>query len=209
MYIVFEGGEGSGKSSASTGAFDRLRSEFPSREFRWTREPGGVVWAERVRELLFSPLSDEHIDVEEEILLFAVARVNLLRNIPRLVNEEKAVVLSDRNVWSSLAYQASMAPQHADLIYDINTKLNGDRLIPDLVIFFDVPAALGLERASWRKAGNNRNDVRPLEWHEGVHKRYAELVANKTLAKEVVVVDATKPQAEVLEEVMAIIKARI
>lgn len=200
MYVVFEGGEGSGKSSASKAAVEKLRQLYPDRSVWWVREPGGCEWSEKVRELLFDPSSDDLIGVEEEILLFAAARVQLLRQINK-AREDKVIVVSDRNVWSSLAYQVSMAPQYAELIKQLNCALVPN-IRPDLVFWFDVPPELGLERAQIRLVDNNRNDTRPLEWHRGVYRRYQDLVADRTLANHVQRIDASQSFDQVMVEVV-------
>jgi len=200
MYIVFEGGEGSGKSSASRDALDRLRLMYPDRDFRWVREPGGVTWAEKVRDLIFSSESDGVIEAEEEILLFAAARVNLIRQV-RKMESEGCVVLSDRNVWSSLAYQATMSPQHAELITAMNGGLVKD-IRPWVVFFFDVAPEIGLERAALRKVGNNRNDEKPIEFHREVYARYQDLADRRVFCQHVERIDASRPYDEVIEDVM-------
>ena len=188
MYIVLEGGDGSGKSTTVTHVYEKLQSLLAPRRVMRTREPGGVQWAERARDFIFSPESDKLMMMEEEVLLFAAARVNLLRQLFQW-RADGAVVISDRNVWSSLAYQGAALPQHWQLIHDLNHQLCGDAIIPDLVIYLSVPPELGLKRAGARPPNQqNRNDFKPVDYHQQVGKIYEELAANKVLAKEVVTI---------------------
>ncbi len=209
MYIVFEGGDGSGKSSAVGYVHEKLQESRAPRRVMRTREPGGTLWSEPLRDFIFSPRSDELMMMEEEVLLFAASRVNLVREIAKW-RAEGSVVISDRNVWSSLAYQGAALPQHLDLIREMNHKLCGDAIIPDLVIYFQIDPEVGLARAKARRDNQqNRNDFKPVDYHQQVGKIYDRIAAEKVLAKEVVVIDATQPQALVWEQALAAIEARL
>src|SRR5215212_10075642 len=136
--IAFEGVEGAGKSTQ----LELLRAalEDRSREVVVTREPGGTPAGERVRALLLDPEVELH--PRAEALLFAAARAELVERVIRPALERGAVVLCDRYVDSSLAYQGIARGLGVDEVLQLNLRATG-RLLPDRTFLLDGdPAAL-------------------------------------------------------------------
>lgn len=146
MLVAFEGGEGAGKSTQ----IRRLRTalERSGREVVTTREPGGTGLGERIRDLLLDTRSDSLGD-RAEALLYAAARSQHVEEVIRPALERGAVVLTDRFVDSSIAYQGVARGLGIERIEELNRWGTRD-VLPDLVILLDVPAEEGLGRVGRR-----------------------------------------------------------
>ena len=180
-FITFEGPEGSGKTTVLN-QINKLLSE--NYNVISTREPGGVSTGEEIRNIL---LDGENIDIRTEALLFAASRREHLveKVIPALKNNK--VVLCDRYIDSSLAYQG-----HA---------LNG--LYPDLTIYLDIDAEVGRERILKNQRSQNRLDKETLTFHQKVIEGYKTLI--KTNPERFKVVDATQNIESVVSDTYEII----
>ena len=171
--ITLEGGEGAGKSSILTRLASALQEQ--GHTVVCTREPGGIEIAEQIRQVI---LDRENIqmDPRTEALLYAAARRQHLveRIIPAM--EAGKVVLCDRYIDSSLAYQGHARGLGIEEIYAIN-KFAIDEYMPDLTLYFDVAPEVGLARIE-KDAGRevNRLDVESLKFHEAVREGYQLLV---------------------------------
>ena len=107
LYIAFEGIEGCGKSTQCELLVARLKREFPAKEIVLTREPGGTPISEEIRNILLSPEeSNSQMEPLTEVYLFAAARAQSLREIVKPALDRGAIVLADRSIYSSLAYQS-------------------------------------------------------------------------------------------------------
>lgn len=169
LFITVEGGEGAGKTTV----LDRLEEELIGRgyDILRTREPGGIPIAERIREVLLNP---EHKDMDSrtEALLYAAARRQHLveKVIPAL--EAGQVVLCDRFIDSSLAYQGYARGIGIDEIQSIN-DFAIDGFMPDLTLLFDVDPDIGLARiAANQTRENNRLDQEKKSFHDRVRQGY-------------------------------------
>ena len=202
-FIVFEGGEGSGKSTILDLIYNWLKEE--NIDCIKTREPGGIKIAEQIRSVILDKDNTE-MDGRCEALLYAAARRQHLieRVIPAL--EEGKIVLCDRFLDSSLAYQGHARGFGIDEIYNINKFAIGD-YFPDLTVFFDLDPQIGLDRINKNKDREvNRLDLEKIEFHNKVREGY-----NKLLEKgsNRVKIDASNSIDEVLEDVKSIIKSRL
>ncbi|MCA0972738.1 dTMP kinase [Halobacillus litoralis] len=173
LFITFEGGDGAGKSSVLREVGRRLKEEgYPVLE---TREPGGIEIAEKIRHVILEP-SHTAMDGRTEALLYAAARRQHLveKVIPAL--EKGMIVLCDRFIDSSLAYQGYARGLGMDDVYRINEFAIEDQM-PDLTLFFDITPEEGLARIEANKGREqNRLDLEKIDFHEKVYEAYKKLV---------------------------------
>ena len=153
FFITFEGGEGSGKTTLIEGLKAKL--EQNGYKVKCTREPGGVVIAEKIRDIILDN-ANLGMESETEALLYAASRVEHLKKvvIPHL--ENNYVVLCDRYLDSSLVYQGMTRGLGAKFILDINNFAS--RHMPELTFFLDVKPEVGLARIQNRQEELNRLD---------------------------------------------------
>lgn len=195
-FIVFEGGEGSGKSTILEMIYNWMIEN--NIDCIKTREPGGIKIAEQIRSVILDKDNTE-MDGRCEALLYAAARRQHLveRVIPAL--ESGKVVLCDRFLDSSLAYQGHARGLGIDEIYEIN-KFAIDGYFPDLSLFFDLNPKVGLERINRNKDREvNRLDLENMDFHNKVREGYNILLqrGNNNMIK----IDASKSIDEVFESV--------
>ncbi|HVP14724.1 MAG TPA: dTMP kinase [Terriglobales bacterium] len=189
LFVTFEGGEGSGKSTQVARLAERLRRR--GFEPLLTREPGGTPLAEGVRALLLDPA--RRPGPTSEALLMEAARADLVENLIRPALEAGRVVLCDRYDDSTLAYQGAGRGIDAALLAILNRAATGG-LRPDLTLLYDLPAAVGLARREGAEGDTNRLDREPAEFHERVRARFLELAAAEPARW--IVLDATKSPDE-------------
>ena len=204
LFITFEGGEGSGKSSA----IKEIIKFFDSNKIPYvsTREPGGTPISEQIRNVILSN-NNKSMDIKTEALLFAASRrQHLVEKIwPSLENGIN--VLCDRYLDSSLAYQGYARGLGIDTVLNINRYATDDSY-PDLTLFFDIEPSLGLERISKNSQREvNRLDLEKMTFHENVRKGYKEL--SKRYPSRYVIIDASRPLNEVVLTCLSIIKERM
>jgi dTMP kinase len=191
--IAFEGVEGAGKSTQLE--LLRRQLEGRGREVVVTREPGGTPVGERVRALLLDPEAEIH--PRAEALLFAAARAELVERVIRPALERGAVVLCDRYLDSSLAYQGGARGLGRGPVEEVNRLATGG-LLPDLVVLLDLDPADGLRR---RQGDRDRIEAQDLEFHRRVREAFRALAAADP--KRFAVVDAAAPVPEVAARVHA------
>ena len=195
-FITFEGPEGSGKTTVLNQINKLLSENF---NIISTREPGGVPTGEEIRNIL---LEGENIDIRTEALLFAASRREHLveKVIPALKNNK--VVLCDRYIDSSLAYQGYARGIGIEEVKKINEfAING--LYPDLTIYLDIDAEVGRERILKNQRSQNRLDKETLNFHQKVIDGYKTLI--KTNPERFKVVDATQNIESVVSDTYEII----
>jgi dTMP kinase len=195
--IAFEGVEGAGKSTQ----LDLLRQalEGRRREVVVTREPGGTPAGERVRALLLDP--EVELDPRAEALLFAAARAELVAEVIRPALERGAVVLSDRYLDSSLAYQGGARGLGRGPVEEVNRFATGG-LLPDLVVLLDLDPADGLAR---RARDPDRIEAQDIDFHRRVREAFRDLAAADP--GRFAVIDAAAPVPEVAIRVQAAVLA--
>ncbi|MGG7096851.1 dTMP kinase [Clostridium sardiniense] len=169
LFIVFEGGEGSGKSTMIDKVYEWLREcDYDCIK---TREPGGISIAEQIREVILNK-ENTKMDGKTEALLYAAARRQHLveKVIPALENGQ--VVLCDRFVDSSLAYQGYARGLGIEEVYEINKFAIGD-CMPNISILFDISPEVGMARIKKNAEREvNRLDLEKLDFHNKVREGY-------------------------------------
>jgi dTMP kinase len=191
--IAFEGVEGAGKSTQ----VELLRQSLEKAGHRvlTTREPGGTPVGEQVRSILLDPAST--LDARTEALLFAAARAQLVEQVIRPALERGEVVLCDRYLHSSLAYQGAARGLGVEAVAAINRFATAG-LLPDLVVLLRLDPAEGLARG---RGGRDRIEGLDLEFHRKVAQGFLDLAAADP--ERFVVVDAAASPDRVAAEVRA------
>ena len=195
-FVVFEGGEGSGKSTQAVklAAWLRLRGH----EVMLTREPGATELGTRIRSLLLDPQSGTSPSPRTEALLYAADRAQHVAKVVRPALDSGAVVISDRYVDSSLAYQGSGRSLPDDEVAWLSNWAT-DGLKPDLVVLLDIDPRVGLARATGDTDGD-RLEQESVTFHEAVRYKFRDIAAEDPARY--LVLDATE-DAEVIADKVA------
>ncbi|MFB9974804.1 dTMP kinase [Allobacillus sp. SKP2-8] len=204
LFITFEGVEGAGKTTALSYIHNQL-TEAGYQVIR-TREPGGIEIAEKIRDVILNP---EHTAMEArtEALLYAAARRQHLveRVLPAL--EEGKIVLCDRFIDSSLAYQGYARGLGIDEVYEMNQFAIEDAM-PDLTVLFRIDPVKGLERIAANKhREQNRLDLEKIDFHQKVFDAYEQLIDR--FPNRIQPIDASQPVEAVQNECLNLIKNQL
>ncbi|MDS9473315.1 dTMP kinase [Sporosarcina pasteurii] len=204
VFITFEGPEGAGKTTVISAIYDRLKNQ--GKKVLLTREPGGIKISEDIRGIILDNENTE-MDAKTEALLYAAARRQHLveKVIPALA--QGYIVLCDRFIDSSLAYQGYARGIGIDEILEINKFAIGEAM-PDVTVFFDIRPEEGLARVlNNDQREQNRLDKEDLSFHHKVYEGYQQVI--QRYCDRIVVTDASLKQDEVAENVYKIIASRI
>jgi dTMP kinase len=167
-FITFEGSEGSGKSTHSKRLYAYLkRKGLPVLHIR---EPGGTKVGEQIRKILLDP-AHKMMSPVCETLLYMAARRELVESIIRPALKEKKIVICDRFLDSTRAYQGFGLGVDMKLIECVGLAATTG-IAPDLTIFLDLAAKAGLKRTG---AVKDRIEKRPLSYHQRVRQGYLKL----------------------------------
>jgi dTMP kinase len=198
IFVVFEGGEGAGKSTQ----VDRLAATLQAegRDVAVTREPGATDVGSRIRSLVLDP--DGSPSPRAEALLYAADRAHHVATVVRPAMARGAVVISDRYVDSSLAYQGAGRTLPVNEISWLSSWATGG-LKPDLVVLLDVEPSVGLSRAAARGEGADRLEAESQTFHERVRYAFLDLAAADP--KRYLVLDAARSP----DEIAALVAARV
>lgn len=199
MFVAFEGGEGAGKSTQVAALAALLRSR--GHEVLETREPGDTRIGPDVRRLVLGHASTG-LSAKAEALLYAADRAEHVESVVRPALARGVVVLTDRYVDSSLAYQGAGRPLDYAEVARVNAWATGG-LVPDLTVLLDLDPAEGLRRAG----EPDRLEVEPVEFHRRVRAKFLELAAADPARY--VVLDASAPPGQVQAEVAGAVLTRM
>lgn len=197
LFIAFEGPEGVGKSTILNMVYDELKAR--GKHCISTREPGGIVISEKIRDVILDK-KNTAMDGKTEALLYAAARRQHLveKVIPAL--NEGTIVLCDRFVFSSLAYQGYARGLGIDEVMAIN-EFAIDGYMPDITLYLDIDPKEGLNRIKMNKDREvNRLDLESLKFHEMVREGY-KLIIDKYKCN-VIEIDGGKSVKEVYSKTM-------
>lgn len=171
-FIAFEGGEGAGKSTQVVRLAEHLRAQ--GHDVLVTHEPGDTRIGPQVRRILLDP-ANAGLSARAEALLYAADRAEHVDAVIRPALARGRVVLTDRYVDSSLAYQGAARPLEQDEVAWVNRWATGG-LLPDLTVLLDVDPAEGLRRAADEP---DRLEAEPPAFHEAVRAAFLELAARE------------------------------
>jgi dTMP kinase len=201
-FIVFEGGEGTGKSTVCHKLADELR-ELGHRVVV-TREPGGTLLAERVRALLVQPSSEaEDWCPSAEFLLFAASRAQHIEEVIQPALKDGVWVVCDRFSDSSLVYQGMVKGAPLDLIGYVHRILLR-RARPDLTFVMELDPQLGLRRTKKRTGGEDRFERNGLEFHKKIQRAYRQILKRRDQRR--VPINAALPAEEVSKGIWTIVR---
>ncbi|HOJ45146.1 MAG TPA: dTMP kinase [Bacilli bacterium] len=204
MFITIEGPEGSGKTSVMNVVVERLIAQ--GYRIVRTREPGGTPIAEKIRDIILDR-ANTNLDARAEALLYAASRrQHLIEKVwPALDNGH--IVVCDRFLDSSLAYQGGARKLGIKEVLNINLFAT-EGTYPDLTLLFDIDPKIGLSRINKTKNREiNRLDLEQLSFHRAVRKTFLKLA--KTYANRYVVIDASLPFDQVVAAAETIILRRL
>ncbi len=193
-----EGPDGSGKSTQIALLKEYLETE--GYDVIITREPGGTVISEAIREVILNKDFTEMSPVTE-MLLYASARAQLIAELVGPALEEGKAVISDRFVDSSLVYQGMARGLGVEKVYEVNKQAIG-KYMPDVTFLLDLPAEVGISRKKDQKE-LDRMELESLEFHKKVAQGYRDMAAR--FPERIKTIDATLP----IEEICGIIKGDV
>ena len=204
LFITFEGGEGSGKSTILARLNEKLQQE--GYQTVLTREPGGTMISEEIRGVILDK-KNTAMDPRTEALLYAASRrQHLVEKIWPALKEGK-LVLCDRYLDSSLAYQGGARHLGIDEVLNINLFAT-EGTYPDITLFFDLDPDVGLARiAANQNREVNRLDLEKMEFHTTVRNAFKSLA--ERYQDRYVIIDASKSIDEVFDAAYQAIKARL
>lgn len=200
-YIVIEGLEGAGKTTARDVVVETLR-ELGVQEIAFTREPGGTQLAEKLRSLVLDirSVGDEIITDKAEVLMFYAARVQLVETVIKPALARGCWVIGDRHDLSTQAYQGGGRGIDQTMLATLRDAVLGD-FRPDLTLYLDVTPEVGLKRA--RARGElDRIEQESLDFFNRTRVRYQELAAQDARIR---TIDATQS----LEDVVASLRRTV
>ena len=198
MFITFEGGDGSGKSTQIQSVRDWFESR--GREVVVTREPGGTELGTEIRRLVQN--GPEDVDARTEALLYAADRAYHVATVIRPALERGAVVLGDRYIDSSLAYQGAARSLGVDEIASLSAWAT-QGLYPSLTFLLDLPPEVGARR---RTDAPDRMERESMDFHERVRHEYLRLADAEP--ERIVVIDAVGTVDEVFSEIRGVLVER-
>lgn len=204
MFITLEGPEGSGKTTAVEAAVKAL--EAKGYQIVRTREPGGTPIAEQIRNVILDK-ENTNMDPRTEALLYAASRrQHLVEKVWPALKEGK-IVICDRYLDSSLAYQGGARGLGVDNILNVNMFAT-ENTFPDLTLLFDITPEEGLKRISANANREvNRLDLEKLEFHHQVRNTFLELA--KRYKERFVIIDASKSREEVAKATLEAILSKL
>lgn len=200
-FIVIEGLEGAGKTSAIQTVIDTLKDKGIT-NLAFTREPGGTPLAEKLRELIKQGIEGEKVTDKAELLMLYAARVQLIESVIKPALAEGKWVIGDRHDLSSQAYQGGGRGLDKDLMLSLRNTVLGD-FRPDLTLYLDLDPAIGLARA--RARGElDRIEKESMDFFYRTRERYQALAKDD---ETIVTIDASqsieKVQADIRQTLTA------
>lgn len=194
MFIVFEGIEGSGKSTQALMLYNRLRSS--GIDVILSKEPGGTRIGEEIRRILLSPFSE--ISPLTELLFFLADRNEHIEKVIKPALKYGKIVISDRYYYSTIAYQIGGRGMEENIVIKLN-QMVVKNIIPDVVIYLDIPPEVGLLRKRKTDDRTDRIEMESLEFHNRVREEYIKLSKKE---KNFITIDATKSPEKIHNEIL-------
>lgn len=200
IFITFEGPDGAGKSTIIQMVANEIKN------VQLTREPGGIDIAEQIRRVILDK-ENTAMDPRTEALLYAAARRQHLIEKVKPALEAGKVVLCDRFVDSSLAYQGYARGLGIDEVFSIN-QFAIEQMMPDLTIYFDIEPELGLGRINKNKGREvNRLDLEAIDFHQKVREGYYQIIDR--FPDRIVKIDASGTIDEVYQNTLKVVTDKL
>lgn len=196
LFITLEGGDGTGKSTQSALIGDWYTEQ--GREVVFTREPGGTDLGTELREIVLH--SRGHIAPRAEALLYAADRAHHIATVVRPALERGAVVIQDRYLDSSVAYQGAGRVLDPDEVRGVSMWATGG-LVPDVTVVLDLDPAIGRDRLDAANKQFDRLEAEALEFHTRVRDSYLAMAAAEP--QRFLVVDATLDRDAIRDAIIA------
>lgn len=193
LFITFEGGEGSGKTSLIKSIKEDLLSK--NCKLIFTREPGGTSFGEKIRGLLLNN-KKEKISDKAELCLFLASRAQHIENVIIPALSEGKIILCDRYNDSSIAYQGHARGLGIDEVIKFSSYVIKDA-VPDLTLYLDVDPKIGLSRV---KAKYDRIESEKISFHQKIREGF--LILAKKFPQRIKVLEARKSKEEVFKNAM-------
>lgn len=204
MFVTIEGPEGSGKSSVTKKVVELLEKDGEC--VILTREPGGTPIAEQIRNVILDKQNTAMDPITEALLYAASRRQHLVEKVWPLSKEGK-IIISDRFLDSSLAYQGGARNIGIDKVLEMNMFAT-EGYYPELTLLFDLDPRIGLERIAANKGREvNRLDLEKIDFHDNVRNTFLSLA--ERFKDRYVVLDASKPFDEVVKDAYKAIKDKL
>lgn len=204
IFISLEGPDGSGKSTAAKKIVPQLQ-QLSTQEVVLTREPGGSAIAEQLRDIILD-VHNSAMDARTEALLYAAQRRQHIVDVILPALQANKIVLSDRYIDSSVAYQGAGRQLGMQEIWQLNLFAT-QKLLPQLTLYFDLPPAVGLKRIQQKRAqAADRLEKEQLDFHQRVTAAYQQLITQD--ADRIVKIDAQQTPDQVVADCLAIISQR-
>lgn len=204
IFISLEGPDGSGKSTAAKKILPQLQ-QLSTQEVVLTREPGGSAIAEQLRDIILD-VHNSAMDARTEALLYAAQRRQHIVDVILPALKANKIVLSDRYIDSSVAYQGAGRQLGMQEIWQLNLFAT-QKLLPQLTLYFDIPPAVGLKRIQQKRAqAADRLEKEQLDFHQRVTAAYQQLITQD--ADRIVKIDAQQTPDQVVADCLAIISQR-
>lgn len=200
MFITFEGGEGTGKTTLIQSINEQLSSKY---DVITTREPGGSKIAEAIRDIILNP---KYLGVTPytEALLLAASRAQHLDEVIIPALSHNKIVLCDRYIDSSLAYQGYARNLGFDFVLSINDYAT--KHMPDLTFYIDLDPEVGIKRISNRDK-YDRLDQETKDFHLNVRKGYQEIA--KRYPNRIVTIEGNQTLDQIINDMMSIIESKL
>ncbi|MBO8169899.1 MAG: dTMP kinase [Thermoanaerobacteraceae bacterium] len=202
FFITFEGPDGAGKTTQINKVAGKLRQL--GKKVAVTREPGGTKLGEAIRNILLDP-QQNNLCSEAEVLLYAAARAQHVVEVIKPALAEGKIVLCDRFLDSSIAYQGFGRKLNLDIIQTVNRYAVAG-IKPDLTVLLDVPVTVGLQRIK-SKGGLDRIESEKLVFHEQVRQGFYQL--SRQEPDRFRVIDASRPVDVVSRQVWQVVAERL
>ncbi|ADK69252.1 dTMP kinase [Mycoplasma mycoides subsp. mycoides] len=204
MFITFEGMDGSGKTTTLLKVKEEL--ERLNYQVLITREPGGEAIAEQIRQIILDN-KNRDMDAWTEALLFIASRNQHLQKVIKPALEKNIIVISDRFIDSTSAYQGSARNIGVDVVNQVQ-QIVLKNCLPDLTLFFDVSFSEAEKRMQIRgENSKNRLDEEKSDFKQKVYQGYLELVKNNP--KRIKVIDANQDIDQVYNQAIKIILEKL
>lgn len=202
-FITIEGCEGSGKTTI----LKMLCADLEKNNIKYfsTREPGGSKISEQIRNVILN-VENTKMDYMTEALLYAASRRQHLEEVVKPAIDNGAVVICDRYLDSSLAYQGYARGLGIEEVYAINMYATSG-FLPELTIYIDIPVEVGLERIANNNRDVNRLDLEKISFHSKVREGYLKI--SEMYSDRIVKIDGVGTPEEVYEKVRKVIFERL